>query len=306
MSRKIAVTMGDPAGIGPELIERVLETQPDWREKLCIIGVDPWVNRLQQIYGVEGQSIQTGVSAMEPGQPSVEGARAALEALDCAAVGCEEGRFSAVVTAPISKHWCQKAGMTQPGQTEFFADRWKGEPTMAFVASNLVVSLATWHIPLMEVKSALTRECLFRTFSHTADLLIRLGFERPKLAICGLNPHAGEQGQIGREELELIQPLMDEWRKSRADVELSGCHPSDTVFYRHLSGEFDGVVALYHDQALGPVKTVAFHDAVNVTLGLRHVRTSPDHGTAYNIAGKGIAKPDSMLRALELAARLKT
>lgn len=304
MSQKIAVTIGDPAGIGPELIEQVVSRQPEWCSKICVIGVEQWVDRLHSDYGVDVESTKQGSKQLAPGSPSVEGARAALDALARAATGCVEGRYGAVVTGPISKHWCQKAGMTQPGQTEFFAHHWKGQPTMAFVASKMVVSLATWHIPLMEVKAALTRETMVRTLDHTADLLKRLGIPTPRLAVCGLNPHAGEQGQIGREELEIIEPMMNEWQSVNSDVTLSGCHPADTVFFRHLQGEFDGVVALYHDQALGPVKTVAFHDAVNVSLGLSYVRTSPDHGTAFNIAGKGIAKPESFLRALELADRL--
>lgn len=304
MSEKIAVTMGDPAGIGPELIEQVVSRLPEWRSKICVIGVKDWVDGLHSQFGVDVESTDEGATELCPGSPSVEGAVSALDALNRAATGCVEGRYAAVVTGPISKHWCQKAGMTQPGQTEFFADHWKGQPTMAFVASKMVVSLATWHIPLMDVKSALTKDTLARTLDHTADLLKRLGFEHPRIAVCGLNPHAGEQGQIGREEMEIIEPLMEEWQSANTDVILSGCHPADTVFYRHLQGEFDGVVALYHDQALGPVKTVAFHDAVNVSLGLAHVRTSPDHGTAFNIAGQGIAKPESLLRALELADRL--
>ena len=303
MTAKIAITMGDPAGIGPELIERLLQEQPQWREQVCVIGLRNWVSRLEQSLGVTVESTG-GPAQCAPGHPDVEGARAALEAMQRAASGCREGRYRGVVTGPISKHECRKAGMTQPGQTEFFAEQWGGEPTMAFVAPTLTVSLATWHVPLMDLPNWLTPATLERCVRHTAELMLRLGVSRPRIAVCGLNPHAGEQGQIGREEVEWINPLIARLQANLARIELSGCHPADTVFYRHVSGEFDAVVALYHDQALVPVKTVAFHEAVNVTLGLPHVRTSPDHGTAFGIAGKGVARPLSLQRALELADRL--
>ena len=303
MTAKIALTMGDPAGIGPELIERLLHEQPQWREQVCVIGLRGWVSRLEQSLGVSVESTG-GPAQCAPGHPDVEGARAALEAMQCAASGCREGRYRAVVTGPISKHECRKAGMTQPGQTEFFAAHWGGEPTMAFVAPTMTVSLATWHVPLMDLPTELTPVTLERCVKHTTELVLRLGVSRPRIGVCGLNPHAGEQGQIGREEVEWINPLIEQLQAKHPGVDLTGCHPADTLFYRHVSGEFDAVVALYHDQALAPVKTVAFHEAVNVTLGLPHVRTSPDHGTAFGIAGKGLARPLSLQRALELADRL--
>lgn len=304
MQGKIALTMGDPAGIGPELIERLLHEQPQWRERVCVIGLCDWVRELEQSLGVEGEATD-GPARCDPGKPGILGAKAALEAMERAAAGCREGRFAAVVTGPISKHECRLAGMSQPGQTEFFAEQWGGTPTMAFVAPTLTVSLATWHVPLMELQHWLTPAALERCFFETANLVRRLGIQRPRIGVCGLNPHAGEQGQIGTEEIEWLNPLVQRWQGQHPDVELSGCHPADTLFYRHVSGEFDAVVAMYHDQALAPVKTVAFHDAVNVTLGLPYVRTSPDHGTAFGIAGMGIAQPRSLLCALELAARLQ-
>ena len=303
MKPKIAITMGDPAGVGPELIGKLLHAHAHWREQVCVVGMRSWADRLVKETGVACE-VTSGVEICEPGQPSIPGALAALDAMSRAAKGCLEGRYRAVVTGPISKHWCQQAGMRQPGQTEFFADQWGGTPTMAFVAPSMRVSLATWHIPLMQVRDALTERCLVRCMDHTVALVRKLGFQRPRIGVCGLNPHAGEEGQIGTEEKEIIHPILQRWRTQHPEVELSGCHPADTLFYRHVSGEFDAVIALYHDQALGPVKTVAFHDAVNVTLGLPHVRTSPDHGTAFGIAGKGQAKPDSLLRALELADKL--
>jgi 4-hydroxythreonine-4-phosphate dehydrogenase len=303
MTARIALTMGDPGGIGPEVIEQVLATAPEWREQVCVIGVPQWVEGLGRRFGVHVEAT-SGLERLQPGVSTREGAAAALEAMGCAAKGCRDGRYGAVVTGPISKHACQQVGMTQAGQTEFFAEQWGGMPTMAFVGCGMVVSLATWHIPLMEVKAALTPEALERTVRHTVDLARKLGVSRPRIAVCGLNPHAGEHGQIGTEERDQLNPVLATLRTSQPGIELSDCLPADTVFYRHLQGEFDAVVALYHDQALGPVKTVAFHDAVNVTCGLPFVRTSPDHGTAFGIAGKGMARCDSMMRALELARRL--
>lgn len=303
MTLPIAITMGDPSGVGPELVARILEAFPEWRKQVCVIGAESWASDLCQRYGVD-YAVAAGVKVCDPGNPSVAGAATALEAMKIAATGCVEGRYSSVVTGPISKYWCQQAGMQHPGQTEFFAEQWGGKPTMAFVANNMVVSLATWHIPLMSVASVLTKTVLFRCLDHTAGLLKQLGFSIPKIGVCGLNPHAGEEGQIGREELETLNPFLKEWRIANSGTVVSDCLPADTLFYRHLTGEFDGVVALYHDQALGPVKTVAFHDAVNVTWGLPFVRTSPDHGTAFDIAGRGLAKTGSMLSAMKLAAKL--
>ena len=294
--------MGDPAGVGYEIIEGAIREKPELIDELVVIGYSTWVDQLRKKYKIEGVPL-SAPSKIKLGEPTVEGGSNALQAMQVAADGCQDGTFSGVVTGPISKYWCQRAGLKYPGQTEFFASQWKGEPTMAFVAEQMIVSLVTWHIPLMDVWKELTSEAITRALTNTVALLKKLGHEHPRIGVCGFNPHAGEMGHIGSEETEVLNPLI---KTLQSDAyELSGCHPSDTLFYRHISGEFDGVIALYHDQALGPLKTVAFHNAVNVTLGLDHIRTSPDHGTAYGIAGAKIARPDSLISAIELAMKLR-
>lgn len=173
---------------------------------------------------------------------------------------------------------------------------------MAFIAAEMRVALVTWHVPLRDLWLHLTADAIQRTVRDLVNVLHRLGISRPRVAVCGLNPHAGEQGQMGDEELVLIQPALKAMGDLQAD--LSDCLPSDTVFFRHRRGDFDGVVALYHDQGLAPLKTVAFDEAVNTSLGLPFVRTSPDHGTGFDIAGKGRASARSMEAAIRLAMQL--
>jgi 4-hydroxythreonine-4-phosphate dehydrogenase len=237
-----------------------------------------------------------------PGQPSVAGAAVALAALEAAAAGCRAGRYAGAVTGPVSKSWLQKAGFTFPGQTEFFAARWGGEPTMAFAGGRLRVVLATWHIPLRDVPRALDQPTLARAVVQADRLARALGAAAPRIAVCGLNPHAGEEGLLGDEEQTRLNPWLDELRPRFPG--LSRCLPGDTVFWRQLRGEFDIVVALYHDQGLAPLKTVDFDESVNITLGLPWVRTSPDHGTAFSIAGKNQASWKSFSNAVELARKL--
>ena len=173
---------------------------------------------------------------------------------------------------------------------------------MAFVGQALCVVLATWHIPLSEVPKTLDASCLEKAVRRALSLGRRLGVEAPRIGVCGLNPHAGEGGMIGREERDVLDPTLDRLRE--AIPGLSVCLPGDTVFHRQLKGDFDVIVAAYHDQALAAVKTLEFDTAVNLTLGLPHIRTSPDHGTAFDIAGEGVADPSSFTAAFELARRL--
>jgi 4-hydroxythreonine-4-phosphate dehydrogenase len=222
--------------------------------------------------------------------------------LQAAAFGCVNGRFRGVVTGPVSKHWLQQVGFTQPGQTEFFAEAWGGEPSMGFVGNELRVVLATWHIPLREVADALTAECLELAVRRAYALAKSFGVEAPRIGVCGLNPHAGEVGIIGQEERDILDPALD---RLRVEIPgLSACLPGDTVFFRQRRGDFDAVVAAYHDQGLAAVKTLEFDKAVNVTLGLPHVRTSPDHGTAFDLAGQGLADCGSFSAALSVARQL--
>lgn len=295
----IAITCGDPAGVGPEIIRKWCEEHPELRAEACVIGPAAWLGTLPA-----GPSVAVGDPQWSavPGKPTEEGARVALAALLESARGCREGRYRAVVTGPVSKEWMDRIEWGFPGQTEFFADQWKGEPTMAFAGGKMRVVLATWHIPLMEVAKALDEACLTRAVERADWLVRKLGIESPRIAVCGLNPHAGEKGLLGKEELELINPCLERLRERYPGV--SEALPSDTVFWRHLQGDFDVVVALYHDQGLGPLKTVDFEESVNISLGLPFVRTSPDHGTAFALAGKNKASAVSLGNAIAMARRL--
>jgi 4-hydroxythreonine-4-phosphate dehydrogenase len=236
------------------------------------------------------------------GEPSRQGAQVAVAALQVAARGCVAGRFRAVVSGPVSKHWLQQVGFNYPGQTEFFAAEWGGEPTMGFVGNELRIVLATWHIPLREVADALTAECFERAVRRADALAKSFGVEVPRIGVCGLNPHAGEGGILGVEERDVLDPTLDRLREEMPG--LSRCLPGDTVFFRQRRGEFDVVVSAYHDQGLAAVKTLEFDAAVNVTLGLPYLRTSPDHGTAFDIAGQGLADSSSFTAALSVARQL--
>jgi len=292
----IAITCGDPAGVGPEVVAMWAGQNPSIAARCAFIGPRRWCGSLP------GIGVPVGDIEAVPGVPTAEGAALACAAREEAARGCAEGRYSGVVTAPISKEWMARAGFPFPGHTEFFADRWGGVPTMAFVGERLKLALATWHIPLMEVSAALTDECLGRAVERAVHLARAYGAREPRIAVCGLNPHAGEGGMMGKEERDRLDPALDRMRRRLPG--LSRCLPPDTVFHRLLAGEFDAAVALYHDQGLGPLKTLEFDSAVNVTLGLAHVRTSPDHGTAFGIAGKGLASEKSFANAVRVAQRL--
>jgi 4-hydroxythreonine-4-phosphate dehydrogenase len=295
----IVITCGDPAGVGPEVIAAWMEAEPAAAAQTAIVGPCKWLNRLPH-----GLLLPVGLDDYEavPGQPDPEGALVAWAALDRAAAGCRSGEFSAAVTGPISKERMAAIGWPHPGQTEYFAAKWGGRPTMGFCGGKLRVVLLTWHIPFRFVTHHLTQADFARTVA-AADLLARrAGIAQPRIGVCGLNPHAGESGLLGSEEFEIIDPLLD---GLRADYPgLSSTQPADTLFARHARGEFDVVIALYHDQGLAPLKLIDFDEAVNVTLGLSYIRTSPDHGTAYGIAGKGQARFTSFANAVDWARRL--
>lgn len=301
MSAKLAFTCGDPAGVGPEIIAAWLAAHPQEARDVAVIGPASWLQTLPP--GAQTVAAGSDDFVMTPGKPSVDGARVALAAMERAAAGTLAGGFSGVVTGPVSKSWLQQAGYAFPGQTEFFAARWSGVPTMAFCGGRLRVVLLTWHIPLREVPGHLTPEEITRAVRAANELAQAEGVAAPRIGVCGLNPHAGEGGMLGTEERDTVDPLLDALRGG-AFPQLSRCEPSDTIFGRALRGEFDVIVALYHDQGLAPLKTIDFDEAVNVTLGLRHVRTSPDHGTAFGIAGKGVANPRSFTNAVSVARRL--
>jgi 4-hydroxythreonine-4-phosphate dehydrogenase len=305
VSAPLALTCGDPAGIGPEVLAAWLAAHPEEAAKTAVIGPARWLEALPG----RARKIAVGLEefSAEPGRPSGEGALIAWAALERAAAGCRSGEFAGVVTGPVSKAELARIGWEFPGQTEFFAARWGGEPTMAFCGGKLRVVLLTWHIPLREVAAHLTAANFARA-AAAADRLARV--ERPagaagrpvRIGVCGLNPHAGEGGILGTEERDAIDPLLDALRPKFPG--LSRTQAGDTVCARQLRGEFDVVLALYHDQGLAPLKTVDFDEAVNVTLGLPFVRTSPDHGTAFGLAGRGRASPRSFANAVAVARRL--
>ncbi len=292
---RVGITVGDPAGIGPEIAAaaacdpRVLDA--------CV----PLL--YGAVAGAAHPSTTVRPGALPAGRVSAEGGRAAHEAIVAAVTDAQAGRLDAIATAPISKEGFALAGLRWPGHTELLAELC-GAPRVAmlFHAPTLHVVLATVHVALRAVPAALTRERLMDVVALTVEAMPRFGFAAPRVAVAGLNPHAGEHGLLGTEDDELIAPVVADWRARGVDI--TGPIPADTVFVRASRGEFDVVVACYHDQGLIPVKLLAFGTAVNVTLGLPIIRTSVDHGTAYDIAGRGLANPGSMVAAVLLAARL--
>ena len=300
MPGKLAFTCGDPAGIGPEIIATWLATHAAEAAGVAVLGPARWLASLN----TSAEKIAVGLEeySATPGQPDGEGSLVAWAAMERAASGCKSGDFSGVVTGPVSKAGLAKIGYGFPGQTEFFAARWGGDPVMAFCGGKLRVVLATWHVPLHEVARLLGPHLLHRTVA-AADTLARAdGIAAPRIGVCGLNPHAGEGGLLGYEEKDFLNPALEHLRAEFPGLSL--CQPGDTLFARALHGEFNVVIALYHDQGLAPLKVIDFDEAVNVTLGLPFVRTSPDHGTAFGIAGQGKASPCSFANAVAVARRL--
>jgi 4-hydroxythreonine-4-phosphate dehydrogenase len=280
---RIAITAGDPAGIGPEIAARAAV------DARVVAACDPIV------YGTAG--------SFSPGALSAAAGRAAYDAIVRAVADVRHGVVDAIATAPINKEAWRLAGLPWNGHTDLLAHLTGAGPVaMMFHADALRVVLATIHIPLADVPRALTRESLESTILLSAKELPRFGYASPRIAVAGLNPHAGEHGLFGREEADVMAPAVAACRARGVDV--SGPYPADTLFVRARRGEFDAVIACYHDQGLIPVKLLAFGHAVNVTLGLPLVRTSVDHGTAFDIAGKGVADPESMVAAVLLAAKL--
>jgi 4-hydroxythreonine-4-phosphate dehydrogenase len=218
---------------------------------------------------------------------------------------CKAGRLDAMVTAPLNKKFLQEAGYLYPGHTEFLAHlSGTAEFAMAFLTERLKVVLATIHLPLRAVVDSINPRLISDKLKIILTEFPRLGLKCDRVAVAGLNPHAGESGLLGSEDAERIEPAINETRKAFPNVVIEGPLPGDTLFWRAINGEFDVVLAMYHDQGLAPIKVIGFGESVNVTLGLPFVRTSVDHGTAFDIAGKGIAKPDSMLTAIRWALRL--
>jgi 4-hydroxythreonine-4-phosphate dehydrogenase len=282
---RILITLGDPAGIGPEVVAKALD-----------FGQLP--------YGFDFEVIGDPRSGT-PGSPDTRSAAAALESLEASVrILKSDPDAVAVVTAPVSKASLQNSGFPFPGQTEFFAERFGIKKfAMCLSGQKLSVGLATIHIPLASVSSSLSIEGILSTGRLLAGFARRRSRREPRIAVAGLNPHAGEGGRFGDEEARIIAPAIEALNREMPGV-FSGPHVPDAVFRQAAEGQFDAVLAMYHDQGLIPLKLLDFDTGVNVTLGLPKPRTSPDHGTAFDIAGKGIARPDSMIHAIRLACEL--
>ncbi len=285
---RIGITVGDPAGIGPEIARKAVD-QP------AVVHICEPV--------LYGPTTDRELQAFQVGKVSAEAGKAAYAALCQAVADATAGRIDAIVTAPINKEAFAAAGLPWPGHTELLQHlTGASRVAMMFQSDALRVVLVTVHIALADVPGALTLSRVQEVVTLTADELPRFGVPSPRLAVCGLNPHAGEHGVIGSEEDEVLRPAIAACRAR--GIAVDGPFPADTIFLRATRGEFDAVIACYHDQGLIPIKMAAFGRAVNVTLGLPIVRTSVDHGTAFDIAGQGKADPSSLVEAIKLAVRL--
>ena len=284
-SRVIGITLGDAAGIGPEIIDAALASGELERR------------HQYRLFGPRDAA---------PGRPTAASSRDAIAALEEAVRLARAGDLAAVVTGPISKALVQREGFAFPGQTEFFAARTGTRNfAMCLTGGALTVALVTAHVPLREVAARLSAPEIVRVGGLLAEFVAQRLRCRPRIAVAGLNPHAGESGALGREEIEMLAPATLLLNGEFGEVaDFTGPLSPDTVFHRAVAGEFDGVLCMYHDQGLIPLKLHAFDRGVNVTLGLPFPRTSPDHGTAFDLAGKGLARPDSMIAAIRLAGEL--
>jgi len=323
----IALSMGEPAGIGPELVLMAASRRPGGHPFYTYADPSLLASRARRA-GIDVALIETdeaGVPAAfarglpvvplvncaadKPGEPEVVAAAAVIESIERAVLAVKRGQARAVVTAPIMKDVLYRAGFKHPGHTEFLgelASRWWGhrsEPVMMIWSPIVAVVPVTIHIPLADVPGALTQELVYKTgITVASDLRTRFGVAAPRLAVAGLNPHAGENGALGHEDERIVRPAIEMLRQ--AGIEARGPLPADTMFHDRARQTYDAALCMYHDQALAPAKALAFDEAVNVTLGLPFVRTSPDHGTAFDLAGTGRANPSSFLASLALAHRL--
>ncbi len=314
----LAITLGEPAGIGPDIVACALQNPSPHRR--IVIGCATTLKARAQQLGLaialapySNQTKDDGIvevidcpsaAPVKAGILNSANAPSVLQSLTRAAHGALQGEFDAIVTAPVQKSVINDAGVPFSGHTEFFADI-AGAPkvVMMLVAGSLRVALVTTHLPLSAVPAAITHQAITETLKITqADLQQHFGIANPKLAVLGLNPHAGESGHLGREEIEVITPCLEQLRTQGFD--LLGPLPADTAFQPLILDQVDAVIAQYHDQGLPVLKYAGFGEAVNVTLGLPFIRTSVDHGTALELAGTGRAKTGSFTAAFELAATL--
>jgi 4-hydroxythreonine-4-phosphate dehydrogenase len=325
---RVGITLGDVTGVGPEVTLKALDTLSTEKEHthFTVFGDERLLARLSQelfpdrtpLAGVRVLDPKPAASAHADRRPhplpddlpagAAPAARAAVEWIREGARLCLAGELDAMVTAPVNKHAIVQAGVPFTGHTELLSEL-AGEPRTVMMLLGpddkgrwLRVALATVHIALREVSSRLTTERVLLAVQRSVQACRDLGLPTARIGVCGLNPHAGEGGEFGDEEIRIIEPALEQAR--RAGVDVAGPLSGDTVFHQALHGEYDAVVAMYHDQGLAPLKLAAFDNGVNWTLGLPFIRTSPDHGTAYNIAGKGVADGSSMVSAIRLAIQL--
>lgn len=312
----LAITSGEPAGIGPELMAMIDPRQ--FNARLVILGDETLIHQRAQMTGLAPplQAYDTDAPAQADvveilhvpiatpavaGKLNVDNAHYVLQILQRACQGCLSGEFDAMVTAPIQKDIINQAGIPFSGHTEFLADLCDVEqPVMLLHTDSLRVALATTHLPLSQVPAAINSQQLthiLRILDH--DLRTRFGLQRPHIKVCGLNPHAGEHGYLGREEIDIIIPVIEQLQHQGLNV--SGPYPADTVFTPQSLQDADAILAMYHDQGLPVLKHVGFRNAINTTLGLPIIRTSVDHGTALTLAGTGQAHPDSLFAAINSA-----
>jgi 4-hydroxythreonine-4-phosphate dehydrogenase len=315
----LAVSLGDPAGVGPEVVAKAWAIRSAHRlppffaigDRRSIEAV--WDGPIEQIArpGDAAAAFECGLPLLqvddpgeiEPGSPNLAGARCALDAVEMAVGLARSGAASGLVTGPVAKAQLYAIGFTHPGQTEFVAERCgiaTENVAMMMVGPDLRTVPITIHRPLARVVEGLTSDLIVaRARVAVRGLQRDFGIERPRLAVAGLNPHAGEGGTMGREEIEIIQPAIAQLREEGHEV--SGPHSPDTLFHAAARAGYDAAICMYHDQALIPLKTLYFDLGVNITLGLPVLRTSPDHGTAFGIAGRGVANPRAMIAAIALA-----
>jgi 4-hydroxythreonine-4-phosphate dehydrogenase len=328
MAKPLALTSGEPAGIGPDIAiaawlrRSELELPPFYllgdrdffqaRARILGLNVELADTTPENAGGEFARAlpvVATGQTATaRPGVPDATSANAALASIRAAVDDVRAGKASAVVTNPIAKSVLYRAGFRHPGHTEFLAELAADggvppQPVMMLWSPALAVIPVTIHLSLREALAELSTDLIVRTARiAVADLKARFGLANPRLAVSGLNPHAGEEGSLGMEDIEIVAPAIEILR--RGGIAVRGPLPADTMFHEAARKTYDCAICMYHDQALIPIKTIAFENAVNVTLGLPFIRTSPDHGTAFDIAGTGRANPSSLVAALRLAARM--
>lgn len=318
---RIVISMGDPAGVGPEIIVKALSSLKFYETSFLVIGTEYYLKQALRITGielnysvVEKPEFSGDISLFQPkkwngdyesfGAWSAQTGAHSLEFVKTGVELCINNEADAIVTAPICKSAWKEAGCSFPGHTELIGELCGNHnEVMMLMGGGLRVALVTTHEAIADLPEIITVERICKVLKVIdSDLKSRFGIGSPRIAVLGLNPHAGEDGHIGREEIEVINPAVDIIRQQGIDA--SYALPADTAFYRMLKGEFDVILAMYHDQGLGPLKTVAFDSGVNVTLGLSVIRTSVDHGTAFNIAGKGEAGFESMSAAICTAVNM--